>query len=146
MNDNNLTTYGEVNITLDCIIETNLIKLNVKDILINDEDVNVYFKSSHKPISVKSVNQLTEYEQLEINLNEYLLPSDEYVLSIKFHGKIRNVPNGFYRSEYNDTETKEKRYCSRRISTNDGFNMFIRQMDLQYIVLADVRPLRVSVV
>ncbi|KAG0040333.1 hypothetical protein BGZ82_003638 [Podila clonocystis] len=97
----NLQTFvfsGEESITVRVHEATSVIKLNTKDLTIQNVSITVG-ETTQKPVSIDN-----KEDQVTAFTFAHEIPKGEAVLSIDFDGEINDKMNGFYRSSYKDKD------------------------------------------
>ncbi|KAF9378269.1 hypothetical protein CPB97_009671 [Podila verticillata] len=101
----NLQTFvfsGEETITVKVHEATSVIKLNTKDLTIQNVSITVG-ETTQKPVSIDNKeDQVTAFTFATV------IPKGEALLSIDFDGEINDKMNGFYRSSYKDKDGSTK--------------------------------------
>lgn len=112
LEDGNFTSSGELWITFDCKEPTDKIILNAREITFDQIEIN----SLVKHVSVVNFTVISRSEVVLIKLDNPLRKDVIYKLYIRFTGILNDVLQGFYRSSYVDSATKETRYILIRFN------------------------------
>lgn len=96
--------FGSVTINIQVKIPTKKIVLNTKNLLINEVGV---FRGG---IAIENISYDEDYslEFLNIRLTKELVIGIDYIVVIKFTGELSTSGFGFFRTQYDDIDTKTK--------------------------------------
>lgn len=100
MNGQDSCYSGDVKIVILPIERTDIITLNVKDVIITDVNFSELDSQSIKEIKIVEKTYVPKNEQFIIKLNAFIIPDKRYLLKMSFGGSIRTDENGFYMSSY----------------------------------------------
>lgn len=106
----NLTTFqnkGTVEILINALDNVNFIVLHVKELNLTDFYLT---KASYNQIRIRRHLIYEPFEQLYIELDEYLERGHNYTLKIDFSKVLEEKLEGFYLSSYTDFASNRKRY------------------------------------
>ncbi|XP_025830686.1 puromycin-sensitive aminopeptidase-like protein isoform X1 [Agrilus planipennis] len=125
LEEGNFTTNGAVQINVNVTESTNKIELNINDIEINQHSVAVKRVSDDKSVKVSDQKYDNESQKYIISLAESLKEGDQYQIAITYNGKLNDYMQGFYRSSYIDSNTKDVRWiASTQFSPTDARRAF----------------------
>lgn len=108
----NLTTFqnkGSVEILINALDNVNFIVLNSKELNLTDFYLT---KASYNPIKIRRYLIYEPFEQLYIELDEYLEKGHNYTLKIDFAKILEEKLEGFYLSSYTDFASNRKKYIA----------------------------------
>lgn len=108
LEEGNFTSSGKLWITFACNESTDKIVLNAREITFDEVELH----SLTNDILVTNVTLKNNSDVVTIQLNKPLKKDDNYKLYIRFTGILNDVLQGFYRSSYVDSATKETRWMA----------------------------------
>lgn len=108
----NLTTFqnkGTVEILINALEKVNFIVLHSKELNLTDFYLT---KASYNQIKIRRYLIYEPFEQLYIELDEFLEKGHNYTLKIDFSKILEEKLEGFYLSSYTDFASNRKRYLA----------------------------------
>lgn len=100
--EGNFTFHGLVNILLRVKQATNNITLHINDLSILSSDVKVFDTAENLEFQVKNLTRDLDKQFFIIHLNDFLVETKQYNVSIRYKGILNDQLQGFYRSSYKD--------------------------------------------
>ncbi|GAV53957.1 hypothetical protein ZYGR_0AK04590 [Zygosaccharomyces rouxii] len=114
------TFKGHVRVHFQCTVPDQKIYLNVRDLVIEDVQVQL---SNGQALKVKSQDYDHRLEAIVIDVGEKI--SDSFTVAIDYQGKIQTNMSGFYRSDYRDLKTNDVKYMlSTQFEATDARGTF----------------------
>lgn len=102
---------GHVEIETKCVSTTSQVNLHVKNLTIDEQDISIKDTTKNSPVELGSLEHDDEKEWMIIHTKTPLEQGHQYLISIKFEGKLSNSLSGYYKSHY-ETKNGEKRWLS----------------------------------
>ncbi|KAL6743482.1 hypothetical protein Aduo_016515 [Ancylostoma duodenale] len=102
----NLTTEGEVTINMVVMHDTNVIVLNMKNIILITDKCDVH--SGKIRLTITRINIEDQLDRVIFVLAETLHVGQEVSLKVTYAGKIDDKLDGLYQTTYNDSQGKLK--------------------------------------
>lgn len=98
---------GEVTINLRALEATNKITLHARQLTVDQQNIKLTQLTGFE-IDINAVTYQEDREFLTIETGENLVKGDNYLLTIKYNGTLREDKGGFYRSSYDDADKKKR--------------------------------------
>lgn len=104
--DKNIFTFdGHVKIHVKIVEETSSVTLHIRQLEIDNIDIVAI--TGEVLQDKASFGFFDQFEFLVIALPRAMLPDEEIIVDITYHGTLREDGSGFYRAKYTDEETGE---------------------------------------
>lgn len=116
--DGNFTTNGKIQITLHCVQSTNAIMFNANNLTILPSTVRVKHKHVlpeypvHTELTITNQTYNEETQIYRLTVYPELTEGSTYELHMDFVSVLNDILQGFYRSKYIDSKTKQKRWLA----------------------------------
>ncbi|EYC20702.1 hypothetical protein Y032_0021g376 [Ancylostoma ceylanicum] len=102
----NLTTEGEVTINMEVIHTTNVIVLNMKNIILFPDQCEA--RSGRIRLTITNINIEDQFDRVTFTLSETLHIGQEVSLKVTYSGKINDKLDGLYQTTYTDSQGNPK--------------------------------------